>query len=152
MRNELMSLRPFLFQTQEGNNMKKVFALLLAVCLIAGVLPVYSSAASETEENNSFAAAQQISTNEVLTGATLHGDDLDFYKFQLESDGYISLSFKHDYVDDSSTLWKLTLCDGNCGAINQNTAKGKDISNTYDPVGLPAGTYYIEVAPYSSYT
>lgn len=152
MRNELMSLRPFLFQTQEGNNMKKVFALLLAVCLIAGVLPVYSSAASETEENNSFAAAQQISTNEVLTGATLHGDDLDFYKFQLESDGYISLSFKHDYVDDSSTLWKLTFCDGNCGAINQNTAKGKDISNTYDPVGLPAGTYYIEVAPYSSYT
>ncbi|ANU52911.1 S-layer homology domain-containing protein [Acutalibacter muris] len=132
--------------------MKKVLAILLAVCLTVGVLPVYSSAASETEENNSFATAQQINVNAALTGAIPDGGDLDFYTFRLDRDGYIRLSFRHEYVDDSSTLWKLTLFDANCGAINQKTGSGKDVNHTYDPVGLPAGTYYIEVAPYSHNT
>lgn len=133
-------------------SMKKVLVFLLVVCLLAGVLPVYSSAASETEGNNSFADAQQINVNEALTGSTSNGDDLDFFIFRLDRDGYISLSFRHEYVDNTSTLWKLTLCDENCGAINQKTASGQNINNTYDPVGLPAGTYYIQVAPYSVYT
>lgn len=131
--------------------MKKVFALLLTVCLTLGVLPVYSSAASETEDNDSFAAAQRVSVNEAISGNISDGKDRDYFAFTLEKDGYVNLSFHHEYEDTSSSLWDITLFDSSYKEIVQKQAKGQDIKNDYDPVGLPAGNYYVEVAPYNSY-
>lgn len=133
--------------------MKKVSAVFAAV-FVSVVLAVAAGAASETENNGTVATPNLINVNETVYAAAKtnvdsgYSQDNDYFKFTLESDGYIQIDFCHEY-DSSSQHFYLLTYDGTkehtqfSFAINSNS----EILRTAD-IGLPAGDYYIEVATY----
>lgn len=105
---------------------------------------------TEREENDSIATANSISVNSQITGSLSKSSDVDWYVFQVPSDGYISLTFDHDFVNSSSRYWKTTFYTsdnkelGYWYWIGNNTA-----AETGSKIGLPAGVYYLRVNDYS---
>ena len=111
----------------------------------------------ETEINNTKDTADVITT-----GQTVHGtvrdrfpltekarEDFDYYKFTLAKPGWITVSFSHDPVTDSTAegaLWQLSLRTSEWVNLfhdkYQRNETGEDVS---PKIGLPAGTYYIFV-------
>lgn len=108
----------------------------------------------EMELNNDKYSANEIVVNSSYSGAITNGEDRDWYAFTLSSDGYISIDFEHDQVNSGDTYWELFLYrdDGSTyydGGSRYWNVSGDSSLTTCD-IGLPAGSYYLRVAPYSS--
>lgn len=105
--------------------LSKVFSMLKlfsGIALVSGALVLTASmnvkAAVESEDNNSMAAANNISVNEAVSGNLSSSKDKDYYKFTIGDKGcaVLSLSFWHDDCEErtgylSDTVWRVTLLD-----------------------------------------
>ena len=120
------------------------------------------SSAWETELNNTFSTCDTIKSNTIVNGSitnnnggATYNNDIDYYKFSLSNAGYISLSFKHDYVDSDShySRWRVYLYDSNCNEIMCWEFYGNTSATTItDRTKLQSGTYYLKVAEGSLYS
>lgn len=101
----------------------------------------------ETENNNSLSTADSISTNQSVTGSLPTGGDIDYYRFTLGSNGYISLTLNHQYIDDGNSYWRVRLFRGSDSSLLEEfTYQGNVASQRSCRIGLPKGSYYVEVS------
>ncbi len=104
-----------------------------------------STTSWESEENDSTATADRILVNTTYYGnLDMYGDD-DYYRVSITSNGYVELTFNHEYITDSEECWNVSLLDSEGNKIMGSGVKGNDEKFTFVPMGLPAGTYYVKI-------
>ena len=107
----------------------------------------------EREFNDARSSATSISVNTAYCGSIRSSNDVDFYTFTTTKDGYVSLSFEHNYSDSSSTYWYIYLYpNDNSSELVYFSSAGNQLALSSCNIGLPAGTYQVKVIPYSTYT
>lgn len=123
----------------------KVIALFCAASILLSTSVLASAASYETEDNGLFDSADRISVNATITGNIRSYNDHDCFVFTTTSNGYITISFAHQYVDSQET-WSIRLYDSDIEQIKHMTFQGDESDATSSKYGLAAGTYYIEIA------
>ena len=128
-------------------------AAAAALALIIFVMCAVSAfAAQEKEPNDTIVTANTISVNTVVNGTTHSNDSKDWYKFTINQDGYVWIDFTHDYGAAEHQIY-LYSYDGTNKERHMyfyvDDTQQKDSSAKQ---GLSAGTYYILVERYGSYT
>jgi hypothetical protein len=99
----------------------------------------------ESEFNDGFLTADNITVNNTEYGALMDSSDDDYYKFALSQNGYITLNFQHEEMESSDSYWYVELYDKDRQVIKKMWVRGS-ISNTDScNIGLPAGEYYVKV-------
>lgn len=119
--------------------MKKILALLLAVLMLASVLPMTVSAAGD-----SFLSASSIALNTTYYGSITATNEKDVYRFYLDKSGRMTIDLNayipdtdfYLYDSDGEKIWEDTY-----NAWNENTEKFV-LDLTLD---LTKGTYYFAV-------
>jgi len=124
-----------------------IIAIITLICTI-GCITAFA-ASSETEDNNSAANATSISVNQAVSGNLSKSSDVDWYKFTVSSDGYITVSMSHDVISTTNVLWRFQIyhSDGTTYIDGRNTSwdvYGNKDALTYS-IGIGAGTYYVKV-------
>lgn len=99
----------------------------------------------EKELNNDYKSANAIKTNTAVHGSIQKYRDEDWYKFSLPTDGNISLSCAHDYIDSKSDFLNATVYNGDMKEISRFSFISNELKSTTDKIGLPAGNYYLKV-------
>ena len=108
-----------------------------------------SSSVWETEFNNEFKSADNINVNQTYYGSLMNSDDEDWYCFKTTKAGYISLNFKHDYIDSSSYYWKAYLYNVDQEELVAYDYLGRNATNNSGKIGLSAGTYYLRIVKFN---
>lgn len=112
---------------------------------------------SEQEINNSAAKANEVVLNDTYSGSITTSNDKDWYRFELNSPGIITLNFAHEIIESSNPYWVISVYDSTKyqgyendlqGLLSFNS-EGSKTSLDSSPLGLPVGTYYIQVTSYS---
>lgn len=107
----------------------------------------------ETEFNESYSTANTLKVNEYRYGTKRDNrDDYDWFKFTIPKDGYISLSMVHTYLEDSSRFADVTCYRSDMQELISYGIGWRNSSFTGGNIGVPAGTYYVKVRPYSTFT
>ena len=93
---------------------EKVSAVLMSAAVLctgaATVLPQVAESGIEAQAaGNSFASAAQINVNQSYTDSISRKNEVDYYRFTLNSDSKISVSCLHDYVDKNYPFLCLTI-------------------------------------------
>ena len=109
----------------------------------------------ETENNSSYALADEIEVNQNYRGKILVQNDADWYKFTLPSDGVVEINFSHAIMASTDQCWRLYLLQndgvtsylGDCDTTVTKswTFAANKASETIGGLGLTAGTYYIRI-------
>ncbi len=103
----------------------------------------------ETENNGTAENANDIELNVAKYGAGYTTGDWDWYKFIVEEDGYISLDFKHELVQSTSTHWHMELFMGDAVTYYGNSEHAWQIKGNSDlstcSLGVKAGIYYLKI-------
>ena len=102
----------------------------------------------EKELNDSASTATTISANQEIHGSLEDSIDVDYYKVSLSSAGYISLTFKHEYIDSSSFYWKARVCNSIGDVVLERKFKGNSTETETTKIGLPAGMYTLIIEEY----
>ncbi|MCL2014174.1 MAG: InlB B-repeat-containing protein [Oscillospiraceae bacterium] len=138
---------------------KKCGAVLLALIMLLSFVPITSAVNfeestgdRETEPNNTAATATEISVNIPMTGNLYNTDDVDYYRFTTTEPGKIFLNFKHERLDNDGNFWEFMLFDNNETELVTYYSSGNATTMDTMDFYLGAGTYYIRVRPYSSYS
>lgn len=144
--------------------MKKLLSVLLVALMVFSVFVTSASAATytESESNDTFATANNLTVGNSVTGSMSSWRTSDFYKIVAPSNGKLSLVFKHDFID-SDNGWKVLIYyydDGNYIELSSTRVDLNDGEKTNLPtLGMVKnGVYYIEIKcrttgePQSNYT
>ncbi len=101
----------------------------------------------EKEINDDFDSASKMDLDTDYNGSISNTKDL--FSFTTEKDGMIELLFTHEYIDDPENYWtvKLYNFDKNLICAKYFTGSSEE-GDGYPQIGLPAGTYYVEVYGY----
>ena len=100
----------------------------------------------EKERNDSFVTPNDILLNTEYSGCLMENEDKDHYRFHLEKAGMISIDFSHEYVDSSSSFWRLQLFPADSvdeRIYVQNYAGNEKKVKTTEKLKLAAGDYII---------
>jgi uncharacterized protein YjdB len=116
---------------------------IFSAYMLFGQTPV-AVAESELEPNNSIQSAQYIKTNMNYTGNLSTYNDVDYYKFVIDSPGKVYLSFRHEQVTSGS--WYVKVLDASNNELSYFTAYSGDINVRSYYLRLPAGTYYVRIS------
>lgn len=116
-----------------------------------------ASTTCEMEENNSAKDANRISLNTPFTGAIVDKSDLDWFKFDLETTGTVFITFTHDVIESEEPFWTITVYDasdytgyeGDLSELYCFNSYGNKTAEDSPVLGLPAGTYYLQIDHYS---
>lgn len=160
---------------EEREQMKKRFlAALLCLCLAVGLLPATALAASwpaddavgwtesepnepeapdvssisttEAEPNDTLSSANGIPDNDLISGSLSAPSDEDWFVFQVPGDGYLSITFDHDFVDSASFYWETAFFTSDNKQLSAWQWRGNaTTADTTAKIGVPAGTYYLRV-------
>ena len=103
---------------------------------------------NEVEDNNSFATANHIKTNVQYVGRISDENDVDYYKFNVQSDSKVRIEFSHQKIDEEDVYWEVSLF-----AINEEDklnfqSIGTASEKKSSIIRLQTGVYYVKVAPY----
>ena len=129
---------------------RRLFILLFLCVFMSAILYIPAFAMNETEGNNSFETANSISVNTEVYGSIEKSSDVDWYVFQIPSDGSISITFDHNFVNSSNSYWKTSFYTSENKELENWTWKGNTTSaETGNEIGVAAGTYYVRVSAYN---
>ena len=137
----------------------RILSCAFALVLAFGPMPTTAFAAPgdvgatlEARDNDSLSNATTINVGATVTGALVDGGDNDFYRFSLSSAGVVTLTFGTEFVDESRG-WRVYLRDQNGEYYDYWNVYRSHVGDFTTPqIGLPAGTYYVQVAPYGTTT
>lgn len=105
----------------------------------------------ETEPNDDLASqAMKIKANKTYVGNISDSEDADYYKFILKEKRKVCLKFTHAKLSEDDTLWQVDLLGDEEGRLTDIYSTGQTAKLHSDYVRIPAGTYYIRIAPYGS--
>lgn len=84
------------------------------------------------------------------TGAFYYGnieqpDDIDCFFVQPDSDAVIAFKFEHEELEDDNIIWEINLKNESDNIIKKVPVKGGDPITISSNIGLPSGTYTIEI-------
>lgn len=108
---------------------------------------------SENEDNGDYISATIIPLNSKILGNIQSENDVDFYKFELNQDKAIKVTFEHTQSNSSDGFWRFELYS----AETSGAIKNKDDNGTIEIAGdspekmlfewnsLAKGTYYLKV-------
>lgn len=106
----------------------------------------------ETEVNNTKNTANAIDLNTTYNSSIMGSDDVDWFSFSTEKDGYISLDFEHDTIESTNTYWIAEVYESDATTlIHSLDIKGNSALTSSPSIGLPAGDYFVKIKPYSDY-
>jgi len=103
------------------------------------------SIASAISGGSSQQRAKRIQTNVEYSDYLPSNTAERWYKLNIASPGYISITFKHAYLNTSS-LWKVQLYDKNTKELINFESNREDTEYTSFKSGVPAGDYYVKVS------
>lgn len=110
---------------------------------------------AESEPNDDYDDATVLELNQEIVGNIQSEDDTDFYELNLEETDELTIIFRHDKFDNSSSFWKIELFDlssdpvASKEGVNYYYISGDDSSELmFEWQGLDAGKYYIKISPY----
>ena len=97
---------------------KKITSAALSAALLLGgavvALPLVEESGIEANAaGNSFDNPMDINVNQNYTDRLTDWDDKDYYKFTLTSDAKVSVNISHDFIDSSSTYWRVSIYKNN---------------------------------------
>ena len=128
-------------------------AAAAALALIIFVMCAVSAfAAQEKEPNDTIVTANTISVNTVVNGTTHSNDSKDWYKFTINQDGYVWIDFTHDYGAAEHQIYLYSYDGTNKERQMYFYVDDTQQKDSSAKQGLSAGTYYILVERYGSYT
>ncbi len=110
------------------------------------------SNAWEAEFNETYSTANMIDPNTIVYGSLRSSYDNDWYKVTVPKKGYISLSFNHAYLETGENRWSAYIYDSNQNELDYYSYVGKETSFKGGNIGVSAGTYYVKIKSYYSYT
>lgn len=109
---------------------------------------------TETEPNDDFKNANEIQLGTEIIGNIQALSDTDYYRFSINQDSDIHLTFKHQIVDDGNVLWMIEIIPENSEQeVLSDTGQNKlriegnsptDINQSYR---LKSGVYYVRIEP-----
>jgi hypothetical protein len=91
-----------------------------------------------------------ISVNTSYTDNLTSSSDVNWYKFTITSNGYISLSFSHAYIESSYNYWRAYLYDESQTELSSYSFAGSTMEYDQGNIGVPSGTYYLKITLYST--
>lgn len=107
---------------------------------------------SEFEMNDSPETSIPIPMNIKMTGCLadrLLGLDKDYYKFEVEADGYIDVEFTHDNQNEDKNGWNIRVLkamdDGTYYEVVRKVSKWNQEKLRIESLGLSKGEYYLLV-------
>lgn len=100
---------------------------------------------AEAGVNNTVGTATSIRTNVLYQDNLVNYSDVNWYKFSVPKAGSLSITFKHDYIESGGSYWKTNIYDSSMEELSWDSYQGNKMTQTTDPFGIPAGTYYIKV-------
>ena len=110
-----------------------------------------ASDAWETERNDNKGSADPIGTNKLYSASLHKREEKDYFKFHLETDGFITFDCIHAPFDDPYVFMSLILNDDKMGHLCTVKSVGKEAQVTSPEIGLPAGTYYLHATGESTH-
>ena len=115
-------------------------------------LEVYYQEASgwESEPNANYKKADAAETDQVLHGSIHYYDDLDYYRLDVLQDGNYRLDFRYTRDKESGCFWAVCLENDSGESLESWTCYENKDPETYVPVSLKKGVYYIIVQGNSS--
>ena len=134
--------------------MKRTWLSIIMAVILSLSFAITAYAANESEDNNTMDSATSIAVNESVHGSIGDKNDKDWYRVYVPSDGAVSFQFEHTVLSSTNTYWEMYLyqSDGVTPIYGKDTywnIPGNENKTTAE-MGLPAGTYYIQILPYSS--
>ncbi len=100
----------------------------------------------ETEFNNTIVTANKKSYNTHINGVLQSSSDKDWYSFDVSKSGKVRIALSHDYINSSSSYWKVSIYDSGNNKITSQSFAGNALVTAYsDPIDVQKGTYYILV-------
>ncbi len=126
------------FKKTTGTILIGFFAILLVItALTASVFAL--------EIQGSIADAKSINTNMPYTDNLPTSNTVNYYRFELNQDGYIGIDFEHDNFTESYTGWRIRLLGEDSSEFDSFTSRWNQPKASSPNIGLPAGTYYVKV-------
>ena len=127
--------------------------LALALCLsLTAVTAQAAAPVQETEEeNDSPESAQLIEVNKAAQGTFSTNDDYDYYKFTLTDPGAVRVRFQHEALESDTVFWNVKLLYSDEKPLCNWNSAGSNTDLESNPIGLPAGTYYVLVQHLNSF-
>lgn len=124
--------------------------MLVILCILGLMLGYYI----RSLDNSLPERATKLRVNKAVSDHIKDKFDHNWYTFTLPADGYITLQVDHPVLDSEDFYWIMHLYEDNkrtaippgcCWKItgNQNELSAE--------IGLPAGTYYIEIEPHGKH-
>ncbi|MBR1860936.1 MAG: hypothetical protein IJ796_03625 [Lachnospiraceae bacterium] len=100
----------------------------------------------EKEFNDTVVTATKFSVNTEMFGNIRESDDIDWFVFTVDNDGYFSVTFEHPYINDSSTYWYLEIYTYDEKLYKQFPMYGNE-KDAYTSLNyaLTKGTYFIKI-------
>ncbi|NLD47340.1 MAG: copper amine oxidase N-terminal domain-containing protein [Clostridiaceae bacterium] len=90
--------------------------------------------------------AEQISVNKEVIDNLESKDAINNYKFELPTPGKVSITFEHENVEKSFSLWQIDMFDQNKDSVMNNYKSDGDVQSGETMVlYLDKGTYYVRV-------
>ena len=129
---------------KQGSILSKAAAWGLSAALVFSVSGTPSAFAADSS-NSTYQTATSISVNTDREDSLTSSSDKNYYKFDTSSDGYVTISFSHDYIDSSSNYWIVYLCDSSMNTLFKGYVKGNVMNTTFMNIGVGSGTYYMYV-------
>ena len=105
----------------------------------------------ESEPNDSYKEADAFTLGSTYGGFSAGG--YDYYKLTPDKNGYLSITFEHDYLEDASARWDLRLCrfTSELQEIYETHASGTEAVTALPHIGVEKGSvYYLRVDAVSS--
>lgn len=109
----------------------------------------FSAGGWETEFNDSLEDADELELNQTYNGLLHNAEDEDWYRFSTEEASSFSLNFVHDKLDSSNNHWTITVyqeTNGKLKVFRSWNVAGNTEKFTTDTLGVPAGTYCVQIA------
>ena len=98
----------------------------------------------EIEPNDEISTATNININHNIQGNLSSYEDKDYFKFHIDNNGKINVTFSHDKFYDSGIFWKLHLYDNNENITDfYFEVKGNVAMLNSNNYRLPSGDYYL---------
>ena len=115
----------------------KTFTPIFAFLLIIGAFSVNVKAAGSSTKD-----ATDLSSGEGVTDSLLNGDDVNYYKFTVNGNGYFTISFSGDPNYDSGKDWMVKLCNSSMEVITYFVT---ETTGETEKLFYAEGTVYVTV-------
>ena len=126
--------------------MKRVLSILMSTIMLLTIVSTgMFSLVSFASQYDTPSTARQISVNQTYSDNFYQGEEKDYFKFTINQNGYVTVDIRHDYYDPSDVFCWYYVYDSDFKKLSIEQVNHDDVYTTTYMLGLPSGTYYIEV-------